>query len=126
MEIPPKEDVESFWRNIWGKQTMHNDQAPWLTTLRSEYCQDVIQKEYIINSNVLDNMINKLQNGKAPGKDMIVGYWYKYLQFYKNNLIELYQKTFNGEIELPSWLTKAVTQLLPKNHEIKSQKITAL
>ena len=73
-EIPPKEDVESFWRNIWGKHTMHNDQATWLTTLRSEYCQDVIQNEYIINSNVLDNMINKLQNGKAPGNDMIVEY----------------------------------------------------
>ena len=65
---------------------------------KTKYCQGVIQREYIISSNVLGNMVNKLPNGKAPGNDMIFGYWYKYLQFYKNNLIEPYTKKLSMEI----------------------------
>ena len=58
-----------------------------------------------------------MQNNKAPGIDLITGYWFKHLKSYKKYIINLYSQTFNGVIQMPSWLTKAKTQLLPKNEE---------
>ena len=34
-------------------------------------------------------MLKKLQNGKAPGPDLIVGFWYKNLMFYKADLVHI-------------------------------------
>ena len=35
--------------------------------------------------------------------------------FYKADLVYIFQNTLKGHKELPSWLTRARTQLLPKN-----------
>ena len=60
-------------------------------------------------------MLKKLQNGNAPEADLLVGLWYKNLMFYKADLVHIFQDTLKGHKELPSWLTRAHTQLLLKN-----------
>ena len=37
-------------------------------------------------------------------------------------IIDLYERTFKGELQLPPWLTRASTTLLPKNNETKIAK----
>ena len=63
---------------------------------------------------MLGKPITRLQDNKSPGNDLIVRYWYKHLKFYLNKLPTLFSNTFNGNIEIPDWLTKAKTMLLPK------------
>ncbi|XP_057310291.1 uncharacterized protein LOC130648267 [Hydractinia symbiolongicarpus] len=116
-DIPPKEDVESYWKELWSKQVMHNDKAAWLETLRQDYCTNVRQNQYTIDGQILSKVVSKMQNGKAPGNDLIVGYWYKHLMFYRKALIYLFDNTYNGRQQLPSWLTRARTQLIPKSAE---------
>ena len=37
-KIPLKEDAESYRKELLSKEVIHNDKAPWLDTLRREYC----------------------------------------------------------------------------------------
>ena len=95
-KIPLKEDVESYWQELWSKEVIPNDKAPWPDTLRQEYCTNVHQTQYTINEETFGKVFNKMQNGKSPGNDLIVGYWYKHSTFYRYALIHLFDQTFNG------------------------------
>ena len=76
-KIPTGEEIETFWKDIWGKKSSFNPYTPWLKTLKSEYCKNAKQKQYRITSETIDKVLKKLQNGKAPEPDLIVEFWYK-------------------------------------------------
>ena len=114
-EVPTGEEIEIFWKDIWGKQFDFNPCTPWFETLKSEYCKNAKKKQYRITSEAIDKVLKKLQNGKAPGTDLIVGLWYKNLMFYKADLVHIFRDILKGHKELSSWLTRARTQLLLKN-----------
>ena len=67
----------------------------------------------------MQSSINKLQDNKSPGNDFIVDCWYKNLTFYRKDLTELCNNTFNGLIEIPMWMAKAKTGLIPKNDQTR-------
>ena len=70
-----------------GKANYNND-APWIKSLQNEYCSYVIQDNNCsITIAMLEKAITRLQDNKSPGNDLIVGYWYKDLKFYINELI---------------------------------------
>ena len=77
----------------------------------------VIKFNLKIITSILKTAIKRLQDNKSPGKDLIVGHWYKNLTFYRNDLAELYNNTFTGLVEIPTWMAKAKTILLPKNDQ---------
>ena len=63
-----------------------------------------------------------MQNGISPGNDLIVGYWYKHLTFYRHALIHIFGQRFNGQQQLPPWLAKARTQLVPTSEDTNIAK----
>ena len=65
----------TFWKGIWGKKSNFNPGTPWFETLKSEY-KNAKQNQYRITETI-DKVLKKLQNGKAPGTDLIVGFWYR-------------------------------------------------
>ena len=77
----------------------------------------VIRFNLKIRTSILKTAIKRLQDNKSPGNDLIVSYWYKNLTFYRNELAELYNNTFTGLVEIPTWMAKAKTILLPKNDQ---------
>ena len=91
-KIPNKEEVQSFWQNIWQRETKFNKSAKWLGIY-----------------------INDMQLNKSPGRVLITSFWYKKLYFCRNKLTELYQSTYNGKEHLPPWLPRARTKLIAKN-----------
>ena len=97
--------------------------------LESNYCLNATQKLYEIDKMAIDKVINKLKPNKAPGRDMITGYWYKQLNFYRSDLTRLYNSALVNDQVLPSWLSTAKTTLLPKNtdtHIAKNYRPIAL
>ena len=90
--------------------------------LKKEYCNNVTTKTYQITEDILETAVNKIQPNKAPGWDLIAGFWYKNFDFYKPTLTYLFGKTFKGEGELPIWLATASTVLLPKNNDTHAAK----
>ena len=78
---------------------------------------------------IIDKAMKKLKLNKPSGRDMITGYWYKQLNFYKSGLIRLYHSTLGNDQVLPTWLSTAKTTLLPKNtdtHIAKNYRPIAL
>ena len=63
----------------------------------------------------IDKAMKKFKLNKPSVRDMITGYWYKQLNFYKSGLIRLYHSTLGNDQVLPTWLSTAKTTLLPKN-----------
>ena len=90
----------------------------WMKELESNYCLKATQKLYEIDKMAIDKAINKLKANKAPGRDMITGYWYKQLNVYRSDLTRLYNSTPVNDQVLPYWLWTAKTTLLPKNTDI--------
>ena len=59
---------------------------------------------------------------KSPGRDLLIGYWFKKFTFYIEPLANLYWNTFEGSTTLPDWLTLAKTIFLPKNEHTHAAK----
>ena len=64
-----------------------------------------------------DKVIMKIQINKAPGSDLINGYWYKNLTSYRDQLSVLFNQQIHFDSPLPRWLSAAHTVLLPKSTE---------
>ena len=78
-----------------------------------------------INEETFGKVVNKMQNGISPGNDLIVGYWYKHLTFYRHALIHIFDQRFNGQQQIPPWLlVKARTQLVPISEDKYRQELS--
>ena len=120
--LPSKDEVESFWRRIWCKNVTFNKYAPWINDLVVNYCKDAEQNIYSIDLKTLNTVINKINPSKDPGRDLIVGFWYKKLDYYTENFVTLLQNSYNGEIDLPDWLSLAKATLTPNNENTHTAK----
>ena len=114
---PTLKEIEDYWKGIWGTTGHFNNSSQWLNVLEKEYYDKIQPEDYNINTGTLKTAIKKLQDNKFSGNDLIVGYWYKNLTFYRNVLAELYNNNFTGLIEIPTWMAKAKTIHLPKNNQ---------
>ena len=90
---PSKEDVQTFWNNIWRKEKQFNQEADWLPGLEKEYCMNVQPQKYEMTMEILSKIFNNVAINKAPGSDRIVMYWLKKLTsihgYFLNILISL-------------------------------------
>ena len=114
-KIPTKGKVQSFWQNIWQRETKFSKGANWLGMLERMHCKNIIPTKYEIERKTLDKIINDMHLYKSPGRDRITLFWYKKLYFYRGKLTKLYQSTYNGKEHLPPWLPQARTKLTAKN-----------
>ena len=85
------------------------------------YCSDVQPNQYEITKDTLKTAANKIHLGKSPGRDLLIGYWFKKLT-YIEPLVNSYQNTFEGLTTLPDWLILAKTILSTKNENTHAAK----
>ena len=121
-EIPTTEDIESFSKNISGKESNFDKEANWIKNFEKNFCKNVRQQPYKTTEEILNKVVSKIFLGKSPGRDLIKGYWYKKLSFYKKHLLKLFQETYEGMLDLPNWLTLARTTLLPKSQDTNNAR----
>ena len=122
-DMPTKDDIQAIWKSIWNVKTDYNTNAPWINKLKTSYCANVNQKGRQINLETLKKALSKIQKNKSPGRDMIIDFWYKKLQFYRPYMVSLFQKTQSGEYDFPAEIVLAKTVLIPKNENTKMAKI---
>ena len=115
--------MRSFRITYGGTPGQFNEKANWIYILETEYCKNVIQNDNCtITIENLEKTISKLQIEKSPGNDLNVGYWYKHLKLYIPELSKMYDSKLKGTTEIPEWLAKTKTTLLPKNDETMNPK----
>ena len=76
-ELPEKEAVEKFQKDVWLNEVSFNDKSEWLQQLEKTYCRNVTATNYNINQKMLDKVIKKMQINKAPGTHLINGFCMK-------------------------------------------------
>ena len=121
-DMPNKDDIQAFWKSVWNVKIDYNTNATWIKELKTNYCANVNQKDYKINIKTLQKALSKIQNNKSSGPDMIIGFWYKKLQFYRPYIVFLFQKTLSGEYDFPAEVVLVKTVLIPKNENTKIAK----
>ena len=71
----------------------------------SNYCEDAKQNVYSSDLKTLNTVINKINPTKAPDGDLIIGFRYKKLGYYRESLVTLLKNTYDEEIDLHDWLS---------------------
>ena len=114
---PSKDEITTFWSDIWSEPKTYNRDAMWLSTLENEYCKDVTVKKYEVTTDITNRVLTKMKNNGAPGNDLIRCYWIKKLSATHDVLV--FRKTYEQADVLPLWLATGRTILTPKNEHTK-------
>jgi hypothetical protein len=94
---PDKEQVENFWKEIYGKKVQHN---------REVYC---IKKP--VTTKPRHGMEPSMW--KAPGREQIPNFWLKQLTATHKHIAAIFNKLIEAD-QIPEWLTAGVTFLIQK------------
>ena len=92
------------------------------TELRKGYCQNVRPTVQRIKLEHFNKINDNLKDGNSPGRDLIVGYWIKKNISLRQPTFDIYQNINNNNYNLPEWLVKTRTTLLPKNEQTHDPK----
>ena len=113
-QAPQSEQARDFWSSIWSKKVDHNKEAKWLQDVRKEMEGQEQQGMIEITEEKIRKFLQRLPNWKAPGPDMVQGYWFKYFtsmhKSLKDNLADCLKA---GKV--PEWMTKGKTVLIQKD-----------
>lgn len=114
-DIPEAEATNNFWRDIWEKETFHNEKAEWISRVEEEVGEKAPQQEDItITVKMLQTQASKLTNWKSPGPDGVQGYWIKNIKSLHPRLAAMFNDCL-AVGNVPSWLTKGRTVLIMKD-----------
>ena len=123
---PSAEQVNSFWKDIWGKETQFNSQADMIKKLEAECCKHVEPKEYTLTMEIFKKILARLPNNKAPGTDLIIMLWIKRLSATHPYLLRILKEVMVGEADISSLLAITKTMLTPKNQDTHQPENYAL
>ena len=62
----------------------------------------------------MGKLIKKIEINKAPGSDLINGYWYKNLTSYQDQFSVLLNQQIQFDLPLPTWLMSPTHYSYPK------------
>lgn len=113
-EAPDAEEAKTFWNGIWGQQKKHNKDAEWLKDYKEECARKEKQEKITITMEKMMKNLRKMPNWKAPGPDMVQGFWLKNFKSMHSGLVGYLQGCLNTGIT-PDWMTKGRTPLIQKD-----------
>ena len=76
-EVYDKKEAQAFWRSIWRERKEHWKDAEWLTNFKRDFEYKAEQKEVEITPKKNKKILRKIPNWKAPGPDLVQGFWLK-------------------------------------------------
>ena len=111
-------DIGRFWKGVWGTKGHYQPNHPAIELWKREVGAKVIdagEGEQILEKvDAWTSAVKKQPSWKAPGPDMIPGYWYKAFKRPARCLMKLlWERVEDGEI--PGWLIEGRTVMIPKD-----------
>jgi hypothetical protein len=111
--VPEKEEMENFWREICGNKFEHIREA---CCIKNQYQQSSSLEWSTVCEKDVAEALRTTLNWKAPGRDQIVNFWFKQLTATHTHIAALFNKLIE-EDQIPEWLTAGVTFLITKKRE---------
>ena len=96
---PNAEESQQFWRDIWGKEVLHNENSEWLKELKKERAE--ARQEVIEITAEIVTARSKISNWKAPGPDSVQGYWIKKLTALHERMADHMNDLINNWVAIP-------------------------
>ena len=119
---PSKEEITTFWGNLWKSKGTHNTKATWLEEEKKETISIENDNWTDFTTAQLTTATKKLANWKSPGIDQVQNFWIKYLTALHPTLIKNANKIINKPKTAPQWLTTATTTLIHKSGPTNNAK----
>ena len=110
---PDAEESQQFWRDIWGKEVLHNENAEWLKEMKKERVE-ARQEDIVITAEMVTARSKKIPNWKAPGPDGVQGYWIKKLTALHEQKADHMNDLINKRVIILLWKTTGRTLLCQK------------
>ena len=86
---PEKEEVESFWREIYGKGIQHTGKVHWIENQHQQ--NPSMEWSPVCGKDVAEALRTTL-NWKTPGRDQIANFWFKQLTATHKHIAALFIK----------------------------------
>ena len=130
---PPNiKEFEDFWANIWETEGKINREASWMKEMKEEIKNEVKISHPKPKCSVQRwrEIIIKKKNWSSPGIDGIQNYRIKKMTALWEAEVNEINKYLNNEKEIPDWLGRGRTVLIPKSNDLtktdKYRPITCL
>ena len=113
-EAPDADESRKFWSSIWSEEAKHDKDASWLGDVRQQMGKVRAMEDVVVTVDDVRKGIGRMSNWKAPGPEMVRGFWFKKLTsvhlVLTNALKECVER---GEV--PGWMVKGRTVLFQKD-----------
>ena len=114
---PSKENIEEFWKPLYGNRKEYNKDAIWLDDYK-ESVNHINQAEYTdIEPREIASSSSKFANWKSPGIDNIQNFWWDKLSVFHSKTSQIMNDIVRNPEICPHWLTTGRTTLVPKKPE---------
>jgi Reverse transcriptase (RNA-dependent DNA polymerase) len=111
---PTAEAMERFWGAIWSDAKGHNADAYWIAE-EEQRCQQIPEMaDPLITLPLVQSVVKRMLNWKAPGPDGIQNYWWKSFKSTHAVLASWFQKALSDPTVIPRSFTQGITFMLPK------------
>ena len=118
-EIPEEAvgDIAAFWRSVWEVEGNHEPHHWSIRAWKDEVRQrlhETVEGAPPDEAEVWQTVISQTKNWKAPGPDRLHGFWLKAFGRAAGLLRETLEGVLDGTEEMPAWLVRGRTVLIPK------------
>ena len=120
--MPSMKKVQEFWQEIWSKEVVHNEKAGWIKREEDKMSNQPSQEWSPFSLVEVNKALAKSHNWKAPGFDKVPNFWLYYLKSSHMVLAKRLSELVEQPSNIPGWLTKGTTYLLPKTADTTNPK----
>ena len=112
---PSKEDTINFWNSIFQNGRLVDNMEP----LINEFVHNnhINNTPTVITLSEVEEAIRYISNWKAPGNDLINGFWLKYIDVSKKFLTKLFNQWLDDPTTIPDEMLRGRTVLIHKGNE---------
>ena len=121
-KVSKMEKFGEFWTEIWedNAKTPHRI---WMNTVAKKIGQKVTNvQEFKIIEKKLHQTVKKQKNLPVPGIAGVQNFWWKNFRGTLSATLRCFNKWLEQLDEIPDWLTKGRTVLLPKTEDLSNER----
>ena len=113
-EIPDAAKSKAFWEELWSKPQDFVRDSDWLGDIRMRLREVETMADVVVDIDMVKKGIGRMANWRAPGPDMVRGFWFKKLSSLHQVLCDALKECVE-QGQVPDWMVKGRTVLLQKD-----------
>ena len=121
-KIRPENQVKKFWKNTWGNEKNHKENARWINDFKDTNSNISEQSWNEISLNEITKTLNKSHKWKSPGIDQVPNFWLNILHSIHFRLASNFNEILNRPYLTPDWICQGTTYLLAKTNDTDHPK----